>query len=74
MRDFIKVPHYRRQLLASIAIVTGAQFTAISIVLYYSEQMFVSVGISAEAASNYTLGKLTCLVFLGYYNSAKEFF
>ena len=39
-----------------MAIVTGAQFTTIALVLYYSDQMFMFVGLSENEASNYTLG------------------
>ena len=54
--DFLRVPHYWRQLVATMAIVTGAQFTTIALVLYYSDQMFMFVGLSENEASNYTLG------------------
>jgi len=54
--NFLKVSHYRKQLLAGIIIVAGPQLTGITLIFYYSDAIFQGAGLPVDLSSYLTIG------------------
>ena len=72
-KDVFCEMQYLQQLFATVVVMSGVQLTSVSVILYYSDYIFIQVGLSWSEAPNFTLGKKEKLFKIHLYFACLNF-